>query len=279
MPSAIRIDEAELLHVVHGAEEVDDFLVAPVGEDRFLIRAAAAVAAAIVHRDDDVAVGGKELALEVERVLVLAVRAAMDAEQRGIASARHERRRLDDEAVDVGAVLARRREIFGRSELHASEPRVVLVVSLRSCRPRAHGLPAASSRSTRARRSRRPGRARVRDDPRGPSVSRSTGPPAAADLADDTAAGRPTNANEQRRPSADHGRRTDRRSSDVGQDARRPARSRDHRELRLIVGGILHLVAEQIRDLFAVRAPREPARSPPPSRRQARGLRARRARR
>ena len=88
MPSRSGSARPIFCDVVHRAEQVDDFLVAPVGEDRLLVRAAAAVAAAIVHRDDDVAVGGEQLALEAERVLVLAVRAAVDAQQRRILAAR-----------------------------------------------------------------------------------------------------------------------------------------------------------------------------------------------
>ena len=99
----IGIDEAELLDVIHRAQQIDDFLVAPVGEDRLLVGAAAPVAAAVVHGDDDVAVGGEELALEVERVLVLPVRAAVDPQQRRIAPPGREGRRLDDQPVDFGA--------------------------------------------------------------------------------------------------------------------------------------------------------------------------------
>ena len=83
--------------MIHRAEQVDDFLVAPVGEDRLLERAAAAVAAAVVHRDDDVAVGGEELALEVEGVLVLPVRPAVDPQQRRILAA----------GVEVGGLTIR----------------------------------------------------------------------------------------------------------------------------------------------------------------------------
>ena len=83
-PEPVRIRDADLLHVIHRAEQIDDFLVAPVGEDRLLVGAAPPVAATVVHRHDDVAVGRKQLPLEAERVLVLAVRAAVDAQQRRV---------------------------------------------------------------------------------------------------------------------------------------------------------------------------------------------------
>ena len=133
-----------LLDVIHGAEQIDDFLVAPVGEDRLLVGAAAAVAAAVVDGDDDVAVGGEQLALEVERVLVLSVRAAVDAQQRRIAAPWRVSRRLDEQAVHLGAVPARRRRSprscrAARRASHAS----LWCVSWRSGRSRARGPPAA----------------------------------------------------------------------------------------------------------------------------------------
>ena len=73
---------------VDGAEQVDHFEVAPVAVDRLLKRVAAAGAAAIVDREHDVAVGGEELAIERERVLVLPVRAAVDDQQRRILACR-----------------------------------------------------------------------------------------------------------------------------------------------------------------------------------------------
>ena len=84
MPSRSGSAKPIVYDVVHRAEQIDDLLVAPVGEDRLLVGAAAAVAAAVVDGDDHVAVGREQLALEAERVLVLAVRAAVDAQQRRI---------------------------------------------------------------------------------------------------------------------------------------------------------------------------------------------------
>ena len=78
--------------VVHAGEQIDDFLVAPVGEDRLLVRLAAAVAAAIVHVEHRVAVRGEQLALEAERMLVLAVWAAVNAQQHRILRARRRSR-------------------------------------------------------------------------------------------------------------------------------------------------------------------------------------------
>ena len=85
---AVRVDPGHLLKRVHGAEQVDHFLVAPVGENRLLKRIPAAVAAAVVHRDDDIAVGGKQLPLEVERVRVLAIGSAVDPQEDRILTGR-----------------------------------------------------------------------------------------------------------------------------------------------------------------------------------------------
>ena len=74
----IRIGNALLDRFIHRAEQIDDFEIAPVAVDRLLERVAAARAAAIVDRQHDVAIGGEELAIERERVLILAVRAAVD---------------------------------------------------------------------------------------------------------------------------------------------------------------------------------------------------------
>ena len=81
--------------LVHGAEEVHDLHVAPVGEDGLLVRAPAARAAAVVDRQDDVAVGGEELAVEAEGVLVLSVRPAVDVEEGRVFLSGRKRGRLD----------------------------------------------------------------------------------------------------------------------------------------------------------------------------------------
>ena len=80
MPSRSRIGDAGADRLVDGAEQIHHFLVAPVGEDRLLIRRAAAVRAAIVHRQHGVAIRGEELAIEAEAIAVLAVRSAVDVQ-------------------------------------------------------------------------------------------------------------------------------------------------------------------------------------------------------
>ena len=70
------------------AEQVDDLLVAPVRVNGLLERAAAAVAAAVVHGHHRVTVGGEQLPFEAERMLVLPVRPAVDAQQGRIAAGR-----------------------------------------------------------------------------------------------------------------------------------------------------------------------------------------------
>jgi hypothetical protein len=112
--------------VIHRAEQVHHFLVAPVREDRLLIGVPSSVAPAVVHGHDNVAVRGEELALEVERMFVLTVGTTVDPQQRRVSSTSSERRRLDDEAVDLGAVAARRREVFRRAEDDAVQPCIVV---------------------------------------------------------------------------------------------------------------------------------------------------------
>ena len=99
--------------VVDAGEQVLDLLVTPVGEDGARILRAAAGAAAIVDREHHVAVGREQLPLErravarqLERVVVLAVRAAVDPQDRRIAAPGDVVRRLDDLSVDLGAAAA-----------------------------------------------------------------------------------------------------------------------------------------------------------------------------
>ena len=89
------------------AEQVDDFEVAPVAVDRLLRSVAASGAAAIVDVQHHVAIRREELAIEVERVLILAVRTAVDDEDQRIARAGLVARRLDEDGADLGAVRAR----------------------------------------------------------------------------------------------------------------------------------------------------------------------------
>ena len=119
---ARRVGHADGDRVIDRGQEVLHFLVPPVGVNRLLVFRAPAGAAAIVHRQDDVAVRRKELALEAERVLVLRVRSAVDAQQRRVAGAGLEGRGLHHEPVDHRAVTPPRREVLGGRELHRLEP-------------------------------------------------------------------------------------------------------------------------------------------------------------
>ena len=113
--------------VVDGGEHVLHVDVAPVGVDRGLELLAPSGAAARVRREDDVAVGGEPVPLLVERALELADRPAVDAEDRRVALPGLEVRRLDEETVDLGAVLALELRLFDRAEAHLREPGVVLL--------------------------------------------------------------------------------------------------------------------------------------------------------
>jgi len=84
--------------------QVEHLFIAPVGRDRELVFLAASRTAAVVHGDHNIAVGGEELALEVERVGVLSIRSAVDAQQGGVLLPRLIIRRLDDQAVHLIAV-------------------------------------------------------------------------------------------------------------------------------------------------------------------------------
>ena len=113
--------------MIHRPEQVDHFLVAPVGKDGFLVTTATPVAAAIVDRDDHVSICRKQLAFETERMFVLSVRSAMDAKQRGVLLTLPVGRRLHDQAVHFRAVLAGRGELLSRPEKNLRQPFVVLM--------------------------------------------------------------------------------------------------------------------------------------------------------
>ena len=161
-PSRPASTHGMLLEGVHRAEQVHHFLVAPVGEDRLLEGVAAAVAAAIVHREHDVAVRGEQLALEVEGVLVLAVRTAVDPQQRGILPRRDRTSRgfttrpltsVPSALVDVKSSVV--------PELDAcSATRRSGATACAARPPRARGPRAAAWRSRPAPRTLRPGRVR-----------------------------------------------------------------------------------------------------------------------
>src|SRR6476620_5493198 len=80
-PTRKRVGDPARNGRIHGTEEVDDLLVPPVAVDRGAVRLAAAVAAAVVHREHRIAVRGEQLPLEHERMVVLRARAAVDAEE------------------------------------------------------------------------------------------------------------------------------------------------------------------------------------------------------
>ena len=259
--------------VVHGAEQIGDFLVAPVGEYRFLIGAAPAVAAAIVDRHDHIAVRGEQLALEVERLFVLAVGPAMDSEKRRVLPPGDVAGWLDDEAVNLGAVATRGSEWLGRAEPDPVRPLVVLM-------RQASWLPVFNRVDLRnlggARHERRKSPVRRRRD-------RCDDPRAGDDLFD-----RPTRSGHSRDAlrtivDGDEGDRAavggPNRSGHgsvkrVGQGFRRATGCRNDGKAMLIVSGVLRLVAQQVRDRRAIRTPRDPSRLLGRRRRQPSGLRA-----
>src|SRR5690606_37585922 len=73
-----RIGNAFTDRPVHAREQVHDLQVAPVGVDGLLVSGPPAGAAAVVHLQDGVAAGGKDLPDRVERVVVLPVGATVD---------------------------------------------------------------------------------------------------------------------------------------------------------------------------------------------------------
>ena len=105
--------------VVHAGEQIDDFLVAPVGVDGLLEGRAAPGAAAIVHLEHGIAVGGEELALELEAVLVLAVGAAVDVEDQRQLLPAGRTGWLGEQAVDDGAVLRGEGDVLGAGDLQS----------------------------------------------------------------------------------------------------------------------------------------------------------------
>ena len=96
-------------------------------ENGLLEGAAPARAAAVIDREDDVAVGGEELLLEAEAPVVLAVRPAVDAQEHRVQLGRIVGRRFDEQPVDHGAVLALRGERLRDGQLQPREEGVVLV--------------------------------------------------------------------------------------------------------------------------------------------------------
>src|SRR3569623_441670 len=103
--------------MVDGGLQVDDFQIAPVGGDGGLILLAATGTAAVIDVHDHVAIGGEKLPLEIERVRVLPVGAAVDAKQGRVLFALHVGRRLGVQTVDLGPVLGFAGELFGGAEV------------------------------------------------------------------------------------------------------------------------------------------------------------------
>ena len=232
-------------------------------EDGLLERAAAPRAAAVVDRQNDVAVGREELSLEAERVIVLAVRPAVDVEQHRVALCRPVGRRLDHQAVDDGAVLARRGEILGDAQLEFAEPRVVLMrqpaerARSRARTPRRSPWPCRETGSAR-----RPFPARGPTRCAGPSSVSRPGPrrPPCA---------RRTRRGRRQRGTSGSGRRPTRPAGPTRPIQRRrqhswhPPADRHDGELLLVVGREARLVALEVRDPLTVGAPgRAPAVGP-----------------
>ena len=76
---AVGVGDSLLDGFVDAGEQVDDLLVAPVGEDGLLVGGVAAVAAAVVHVEHCVAFAGEELPLGGEAVAVLAAGASVNS--------------------------------------------------------------------------------------------------------------------------------------------------------------------------------------------------------
>ena len=123
---AIGIGQAARDRVVHRGEIVLDIDTSPSGENAHGEFFAAPSRAARVRHDDGVTVGGEELLLEVERVGVLRLRAAVRAQERGRFRAGGRIDRVNDEAVNFGAVFAFEFRFFDASEFDRREPGVVL---------------------------------------------------------------------------------------------------------------------------------------------------------
>src|SRR5260370_26685974 len=88
---------------------------------------AAAWAAAIVLRQHRIAVRREHLALEAERMLILPVRSAVDAqEQRNLCSF-HITNRISQQAMNVGSVFALKSNFFALRNLKFGHQRIVLM--------------------------------------------------------------------------------------------------------------------------------------------------------
>src|SRR4029077_9770826 len=122
-----RIGQSLRYHVVDRPEHVLCVLVPPVGVDRRPVALTATRAAARVRDHHDVAVCREHLEQMAELVLELGDRAAVDAENRGMARSRPRVRRLHDEAVDRRAVAALEGDGLRGCEPYVRQPRVVLV--------------------------------------------------------------------------------------------------------------------------------------------------------
>src|SRR5215218_4789080 len=113
----IRISDALRDSMVRRRQHVVYFQIAPVGEDRFAELRSASRTAAVVDVDHDIAVSGKNLTLEGERVLILTGGPAVDPYQRRIATAGDVANRRGEQRVNLGAVLAPEGDVLGRLNL------------------------------------------------------------------------------------------------------------------------------------------------------------------
>ena len=103
-----------------------DFVVAPVGRDRLGVILPAPRTAAIVDVQLGIALGRQPLAQKVEAVLVLPVGTAVDEQNHRHRRSRLEVRRLGQQAVHFGAVLALELDVFGRHQVQLGHQRIVV---------------------------------------------------------------------------------------------------------------------------------------------------------
>src|SRR5690606_6783119 len=123
---AVRVGDTLLDHVVRAGQQVDDAGFGPVGEQRFFPLPPAPGAAAVVRREHDVAGAREELPLEVELVGILAVRAAVDAQERRVAPAGLITNGLVEHGVHLVAVLRRVSDAAYVPEFNAGHELVVM---------------------------------------------------------------------------------------------------------------------------------------------------------
>ena len=109
----LRIGDAHLDDLIDAGFQILHFIVSPIGEDGARKLLPASRAAAIIHRQHRVSVGREPLLLGAERMRVLPVRSAMNAQQQRNLRARSISNRLSQQAVNLRAVLALEAHVFG----------------------------------------------------------------------------------------------------------------------------------------------------------------------